>query len=231
MDCGIGDAYCKAGKVDVEQRAADLAASITNGINSGRRVQPLTASEQSILSEGVMAAPDNTEHLGIKITFSNSHGAKYGSYGYFLEANRSLVISTKGEFAIFDEFTPDGNNTLGAPNNGSLSPVQLQQLANATKYLDSKGLTQFALPQVGIAVTIGLLGGKDFRDLGVESVSGVSIPRQYSDNFLTVDWYQSFNSQTGQPGEVYGADIGFSVGLPAPSSTYMPTYAVLRYKR
>lgn len=50
VDCGLGDPYCQAGKINVQKRANDLTRNLPN--SKGRNWISLSDSEKSILSEG-----------------------------------------------------------------------------------------------------------------------------------------------------------------------------------
>jgi RHS repeat-associated protein len=50
VDCGLGDPYCEAGKINVQKRANDLTRNLPN--SKGRNWISLSDSEKSILSEG-----------------------------------------------------------------------------------------------------------------------------------------------------------------------------------
>ena len=91
VDCGLGDPYCKAGKLDVTKRANDL----LNGFmdkGDNRTWYGLTYTEQSILNEGGILK-------GVFDDARNGANAKDMSYVWYDPINLVLIVFTAGGMA------------------------------------------------------------------------------------------------------------------------------------
>jgi RHS repeat-associated protein len=92
VDCGLGDPYCKAGKLDVTKRANDL----LNGLidqGDNRTWKGLTDTEQSILNEGGILK-------GVFDDARNGANAKDMAYVWYDPINLVLIIFTGVRIAI-----------------------------------------------------------------------------------------------------------------------------------
>ena len=204
VDCGLGDAYCGAGKINVTKRSNDLAKDLPN--RKGRNWISLSDSEKSILSEGgwdegafndkggvskADASHDPSTYMVAVVIGGGFLWAGYIQYSTLVSYATINPESPVTSIGSFGEYEKDGYTYFHLPNNiyTTLSKVGIGKY-NAANLINQGVInTQTALnkPAILNLVDIDNPGPGTIMELKMyENAGYTKIPAEFfgSDFFL-----------------------------------------------